>query len=106
MLGEERPYKRLIKCRSCMSNTHLRGNQIGSRYRRSKINAVDSIQNLFSAFGTLENLNQATGTEMCQIKVIGAAKAVQTKAPLEVGKRMASKPTGVKIKLKSIQVFV
>ena len=43
---------------------------------------------------------------MCQIKAIGATKAVQTKARLEVGKRMASKPTRVKIKLKSSQAFV
>ena len=43
---------------------------------------------------------------MYQIKSIGAAKAAQTKAPLEVEKRMASKPTRVKIKLKSSQAFV
>ena len=61
---------------------------------------------MLSAFGTLENLNQATGTEMCQIKDIGAAKETQIKAPLEVEKRMASKPTRVKIKLKSSQAFV
>jgi DNA repair protein RadC len=29
---------------------------------------VDLSQNFLSAFGTLENLNQETGTEMCQIK--------------------------------------
>ena len=67
---------------------------------------MDSSQNLLSVFGTLENLNQATGTEMCQIKAIDAAKAAQTKAPLEVEERMASKPTIVKIKLKSSQAFV
>jgi DNA repair protein RadC len=67
---------------------------------------VDSSQNFLSAFGTLENLNQATGTEMCQIKAIGAAKAAQTKAPLEVEKRMASKPTRMKIKQKFSQAFV
>jgi DNA repair protein RadC len=61
---------------------------------------------LLFAFGTLENLNQATVTEMCQIKDIGAAKAIQIKAPLEVEKRIASKPKGVKIKLKSSHVFV
>jgi DNA repair protein RadC len=54
---------------------------------------TDLIQNLFSAFGTLENFNQVTGTEMCKIKAIGATKALQTKARPEVEKRMASKPT-------------
>ena len=63
-------------------------------------------KNLLSAFNTLEKLNQATGTEMCQIKAIGAAKAAQTKAPLEVGKRIASKPTRMKIKQKFSQAFV
>ncbi len=71
-----------------------------------KKNAVDLSQNLLSAFGTRENLNQATDNEMCQIKAIGSAKAAKTKAPLEVGKRMASKPTRVRIKLKSGQAFV
>ena len=61
---------------------------------------------MLSAFGARENLNQATGTEMCQIKAFGAAKATQTKAPLEEEKRMASKPTRVNIKLKSSQAFV
>ena len=67
---------------------------------------MDLSQNLLSAFGTLENLNQATGTEMCQIKDIGAAKAAQIKVPQEVEKCMASKTTGVKIKLKFSQAFV
>ena len=61
---------------------------------------------MLSAFGTLENLNQVTGTEMCQIKAIGASKASQTKSLLEVEKRMASKPTRVKIKLEYSQAFV
>ena len=67
---------------------------------------MDLSQELLIAFGALENLNQATVTEMCQIKDIGAAKATQIKAPLEVEKRIDSKPKGVKIKLKSSQVFV
>ena len=68
--------------------------------------AVDLSQELLIAFGTLENLNQATVTEMCQIKDIGAAKAKQIKARLDVEKRIPSKPKGVKIKLKSSQAFV
>lgn len=104
---DERPRERLIKYgSSTMSDAHLLGILIGSGDRRSKKNAVDLSRDLLSAFGNLENLDQATVTEMCQIKGIGAAKAAQIKAALEVGKRMASKPTGVKIKLKSSQAFV
>ena len=43
---------------------------------------------------------------MCQVKGIGPAKAAQIKAALEAGKRMASKPASIKIKLKSSQAFV
>jgi DNA repair protein RadC len=68
--------------------------------------AVDLSQELLIAFGNLENFNQATVTQMSQIKDIGAVKATQIKAPLEVEKRIVSKPKGVKIKLKSSQVFV
>ena len=69
-------------------------------------NAVDLSRALLNAFGTLENLDQATVTEMCQVKGIGPAKAAQIKAALEVGKHMASKPASIKIKLKSSQAFV
>jgi DNA repair protein RadC len=104
---EECRHKRFISYgSSTMSNAHLRGILIGSRGQCLKENVVDLNQDLLSAFGTLENLNQASVTKICQIKTIGAAKGAQIKAPLEVEKRMASKPTGVKIKLKSIQVFV
>ncbi len=104
---DERPRERLIKYgSSTMSDAHLLGILIGSGDRRSKKNAVDLSRDLLNAFGTLENLDQATVTEMCQIKGIGAAKAAQIKAALEVGKRMASKPTGTKVKLKSSRAFV
>ena len=69
-------------------------------------NAVDLSRDLLNAFGTLENLDQATVTEMCQVKGIGPAKAAQIKAALEVGKHMASKPASIKTKLKSSQAFV
>ncbi len=104
---DERPRERLIKYGSnSLSDAHLLGILIGSGDRRSKKNAVDLSRDLLSAFGTLENLDQATVTEMCQVKGIGSAKAAQIKAALEVGKRMASKPTSIKIKLKSSQAFV
>lgn len=104
---DERPRERLIKFgSSTLSDAHLLGILIGSGDRRSKKNAVDLSLDLLNAFGTLENLDQATVTEMCQVKGIGSAKAAQIKAALEVGKRMASKPTGLKVKLKSSQAFV
>jgi DNA repair protein RadC len=104
---DERPRERLIKYgSSALSDAHLLGILIGSGDWRSKKNAVDLSLDLLNVFGTLENLDQATVTEICQVKGIGAAKAVQIKAALEVGKRMASKPTRTKLKLKSSQAFV
>ena len=104
---DERPRERLIKYgSSALSDAHLLGILIGSGDRRAKKNAVDLSLDLLNAFGTLENLDQATVAEMCQVKGIGAAKAAQIKAALEVGKRMASKPTRTKLKLKSSQAFV
>jgi DNA repair protein RadC len=104
---DERPRERLIKYgSSALSDAHLLGILIGSGDRRSKKNAVDLSLDLLNTFGTLENLDQATVTEICQVKGIGAAKAAQIKAALEVGKRMASKPTRTKLKLKSSQAFV
>ena len=102
-----RPRERLIKYGSnALSDAHLLGILIGSGDRRAKKNAVDLSRDLLNEFGTLENLDQATVTEMCQVKGIGPAKAAQIKAALEVGKRMASKPASIKIKLKSRRALV
>jgi DNA repair protein RadC len=104
---DERPRERLIKFgSSSLSDAHLLGILIGSGDRRAKKNAVDLSRDLLNRFGTLENLDQATVTEICQVKGIGSAKAAQIKAALEVGKRMAAKPISVKNKLKSSRAFV
>lgn len=103
---DERPRERLIKYgSSSMSDAHLLGILIGSGDRRAKKNAVDLSRDLLNKFGSLENIDQASITEICQIKGIGAAKAAQIKAALEVGKRMAAKTSGKKIKMKSSRVF-
>jgi len=103
---DERPRERLIKYGSAsMSDAHLLGILIGSGDRRARKNAVDLSRDLLNEFGTLESIDQAPITEICQIKGIGAAKAAQIKAALEVGKRMAAKTSGKKIKMKSSRVF-
>ena len=105
--ADARPRERLIKYGSnTLSDAHLLGILIGSGGSARKKNAVDLSRDLLNAFGTLENLDQATVTEMCQVKGIGSAKAAQIRAALEMGKCMASKPTSIKIKLKSSRAFV
>jgi len=104
---DERPRERLVKYgSSSMSDAHLLGILIGSGDRQAKKNAVDLSRDLLKKFGSLENIDQASITEICQTKGIGTAKAAQIKAALEVGKRMAAKTSGRKIKMKSSQAFV
>ena len=58
---------------------------------------------------TLSDFNkfdQASISEICEVKGIGAAKAAQIKAALEIGKHMASQALGVKIKLQTARDFV
>lgn len=103
---DERPRERLIKYGGgSMSDAHLLGILIGSGDRRAKKNAVDLSRDLLNKFETLENIDQASVTEICQVKGIGAAKAAQIKAALEVGKRMAAKSSGKKSKMRSSRVF-
>jgi len=45
-------------------------------------------QKLLSEFGNLQNIVQATVAEMCRVRGIGKAKAIQIKAALELGKRI------------------
>jgi DNA repair protein RadC len=45
-------------------------------------------QKLLSEFGNLQNIAQASVAEMCQVRGIGKAKAIQIKAALELGKRV------------------
>ena len=61
---------------------------------------------MLKVFGSLENIDQATVNEICQVKGIGSAKAAQIKAALEVGKRMSSKSVSLKTELKSSQALV
>ena len=62
-------------------------------------------RDLLNKFETLESIDQASITKICQIQGIGPVKAAQIKAALEVGNRMAPKTSGKKIKMKSSRVF-
>ena len=72
----------------------------------AKKNAVDSSRDPANAFDNMENLDQTTVTEVCQVNRIGYPKALKIKAALEVEKCMASKPASDRIKLKSSRAFV
>ena len=78
------------------SDAHLLGILIESGDWRARKNAVDLSCDLLNKFGTFENIDQASITEIYQIQGIGAAKIAQIKAALEVGKRIAAKTSGKK----------
>ena len=104
---DERPRERLIKFgEDKLSDAHLLGILIGSGDKQSKKNAVDLALDLLNKFGGLQELDSATINEMCQIKGIGPAKAVQVKAALEIGKRLTAKNTGPRVKMLCSQDFV
>jgi DNA repair protein RadC len=75
------------------SNVNLFGILIGSGDRRARENAVDLITDVLNKFLTLKNIVQAFITGICHIQGIGAEKAPQIKAALEVGKKMSLKPS-------------
>ena len=104
---DERPRERLIKYgEDKLSDAHLLGILIGSGDRTAKKNAVDLSRDLLNKFNDFNKIDQASITELCQVKGIGFAKAAQIKAALEVGKRMSSQSSGKKKKMETSQCFV
>ena len=103
---DEQPDERVIKYGSSnmSSDVHLLVILIWSGYRQARENAVDLRRDVTYKFLTLENIDQASITEICHIQGISAAKAQQIKVALEVGKKMSSKPSK-KIKMKSSRIF-
>jgi len=104
---DERPRERLIKYgEDKLSNAHLLGILIGSGDRTSQKNAVDLSRDLLNIFDDFNKIDQASITELCEVKGIGLAKAAQIKAALEVGKRMSSQSSGKKEKMTTSRCFV
>ncbi len=104
---DERPRERLIKYgEDKLSNAHLLGILIGSGDRTANKNAIDLSRDLLNIFNDFNKIDQASITELCEVKGIGLAKAAQIKAALEVGKRMSSQSSGKKEKMETSRCFV
>ena len=83
----ERPRERLLKRGAEAMNTM----ELLAIILRTGVKG-DSVlmtsQKLLSEFGNLQNIAQASVAEMCRVRGIGKAKAIQIKAALELGKRI------------------
>ena len=84
---DERPRERLLQG-EVVSTTELLAIVLGSGMRGKPV--LQLAQELLAAFGTVEALAQATVAELCQIKGMGFAKAVQVKAAFALGGRAAA----------------
>ncbi len=94
----ERPRERLIKLGADkLQDAELLA--IILRTGNKERSAVDLARLLLSKYGTFRNLDARSINELCEIAGIGETKAVQIKAALEIGKRMAAEQVKVKMRI-------
>lgn len=87
---EDRPRERLASVGpGSLSNAELIGILLGSGM--PGVNAVQLGQRLLSALSGLDELHHCSIQEMQKVRGIGRAKAIQIKAAIELGRRMASR---------------
>jgi DNA repair protein RadC len=87
----ERPRERLAKAGpSVLSSQELLA--IILRVGSEGDSAISLANRVLARFGSLDNLAQATVPELCEIRGIGIAKAVQVLAAIELGRRAVSGP--------------
>lgn len=88
---ELRPRERMLTAGpASLSNGELLA--ILLRTGTKSTSAVDLAQQLFARFNDLPGLTSASVEELCSVKGMGSVKAVQIKAALELGRRMAVLP--------------
>ncbi len=91
---EERPREQLIlKGPEALSEAQLLAIILRTGTSLSG-SALDLARGLLKEYGTLAALGEASVSELCQRKGIGAAKAAQVKAALELGKRTLKEGLG------------
>lgn len=85
---EERPRERLIRSGAeALSTVELIAIILGSGTKEKPI--LQLAQEVISRFGGLQQLTEATLSELSEIKGIGVAKAIQLKAALNLGMRVS-----------------
>lgn len=95
---EERPRERLLLCGAeSVSTTELLAILIGNGVRGKSV--LQLAGELVSHFGSLKNLSEATIEELCCIKGVGKAKAIQLKASFVLGMRLSQHQGKIKYKI-------
>lgn len=95
---EERPRERLSRFGAeALSTTELIAIILGSGTKTKSV--LQLAQDIVIQFGTLEHLAGATLAELCQIKGVGLAKAIQIKAALHLGVRASKQPFKSKFRI-------
>lgn len=95
---EERPRERLIKFGAeSLSTTELIAIILGSGTKTKPV--LELAQEIVTRFGSLQNLVEASLTELLEIKGIGQAKAIQLKAAFSLGMRASKQTIGAKYKI-------
>jgi DNA repair protein RadC len=91
MAESERPRERLAeKGAASLSETELLA--ILLRTGSGELSALDLASLLLKRFKTLGRIDQSSLAEMCEVRGVGPAKAIEIKAALELGRRLESKP--------------
>ncbi len=100
MPESERPRERLLHHGTpSLSTAELIAIVLGNGTKGAS--ALQLAHQLLSFFGGVEHLIDATVPELCQVKGIGRAKAVQIKAALGLGQRAAAHRQQEKVKIDS-----
>lgn len=100
---DERPRERLQKLGpEALSNAELLALILGSGMRGKSV--IQLSQELLAKFGGLDQIAEATISELCEVKGLGKAKAIQLRALSTLATRLAKKQHSLVIKVDHPQV--
>ncbi|MBA2727885.1 MAG: DNA repair protein RadC [Parachlamydiaceae bacterium] len=98
--AEDRPRERLQRFGpEAMSTAELVAVLLGSGTKGNPV--LQLAHELIVRFGNLKGLSEATVAELCQIKGLGQAKAIQLKAAFSLGVRLAKQPLGCRYRIEN-----
>jgi len=96
---QERPRERLIRLgKDALSLVELLAILLGSGTKKRSV--IELSQALLSHFGSLLRLSRASLQELCEVKGIGKAKALQLQAVFAIAHRIEEKEEGIRFEEK------